>query len=766
MDDSNNIERQATQIDPGWHHNSSNERQATQIDPGWRENNTKGHQATQTDTGWRENNPDASQATQIDADWRDKKSDSFDSPNVTNSATANYFSNIEEFKNAVEKITELRSSVGNVYSVKNTISRKGGESIVLLCSAPDGKDVAAKVYYEPINESRNHVLEYMKTDEGKKYTLAVSEIGNILFGESKYFFEIMPYCKSMDLSDDEAYSFEQLVEITRQLNEALNSIHQAGIIHRDIKPENLYCVDGKYKLGDFGIAKQGDNNLPNITSHIIGTNWYRAPETTRYIYVPASDYYSLGVTLASLFEGHFIFDDMTLKMRTIAQETERLPLKKYDNNREYLENLLNGLYRIDYKQRFGYEDVKCWLEDHNYTGGAQDEEWPRSFTLSYYDKEGKECKEKYDDEESMFLGITKDKMHWDSAKSQLYNKVIANFFSSFRTDLAAYAHDIADNQEFREKYPDKGLAQFLKKLYSPGPIAWKGYVFKSLSELGNKMVATKRPATYAELLQNKCISYWLRNTKFFEKPSDETKCIVNTIESLSATDREIACYWFGYSFAEKEKRKLEICNKNVTTIEELINVLFSSPNDFYQTDGYDKLLYRGGDLYGFLYSLGYKEIIDTTWVKLQPCKDEFYKFVFLISMLDTIAVKAGADPAIIRKFFTLYGPIGIATYVQKLVKEEVYAYFDDSGKRILKYINDFYVPSIGDVDSLYKAYEPLLDSVEKLRDVLIDNPHLILTGAYEKEGVICTNLKGCFAFSVFGRVAPLGFNAWIEKKEL
>ena len=753
-------ERRSTQVDTGWRSDTAaSERKATQVDEGWRGAADGGRKATEVDDGWRGKSAGTGrQATQIDDGWRKGAADMLDPTNVMNSATANYFATLDSFKDAVEKLPELKSSTGNVYPVKKTISRAGGESIILLCADPDGNDVVSKVYYEPVNgagssiSTRSRVLEYMGTEEGKRYTLAVSEIGLVEFSESKYYFEIMPYCPNTDLSDDGAFSFERIVEIARQLNDALHSIHQAGIIHRDIKPENLYEIDGQIKLGDFGIAKNGAMGRSNVTEHILGTEGYAAPETRRYIYNEKSDYYSLGVTLATLFEGHFVFDNMNYEMQALAQENERLPLLRVDDNREQLENLLNGLCRINSKQRFGYEEVKRWLADHNYAGGGAEEEWPKAYRL---------LGDIYRDEQSMFEGITKDEQHWEEAKTMLYSKIIEQFFMSFRTDLARAAQ-IAD-ELYRAENRDKGLSVFLKNLFAPGPIVWKGYTFKSLAELGSKMVATQNPAAYSELLQNHCISHWLSNTEGI-KVDDETLKLVDAIEAVSATEPEIACYWFGNSFAPE--KMLQICNKKVSTIEELIEALFISPNDFYQTDGYKKLLSRvdGADLYGFLFSFGYKEAVDKEWEHLRQC-DMFNKTTILISMMDNIAVKANVDPAIIRKFFVDYGPIGLATYTQKLVartEDKVYMALDADGKQALAKISGFKAPATGNVDELFRAYTPLVESVDKLRRNLIENPHCILTGVYENKGVICCNLVGCFAFKIFERVAPLGFNAWIE----
>lgn len=358
----------------------------------------------------------------------------------------------------------------------------------------------------------------------------------------------------------------------------------------------------------------------------------------------------------------------------------------------------------------------------------------------------------------MFYGITKDEKHWEEAKTMLYSKFIEQFFMSFRTDIARSAQ-MAD-ELYRTDNRDKGLSVFLKNLFAPGPIVWRGATFNSLNELASKMVVTKTPTAYSELLQNHCISHWLANTEGI-KADDDTIKLVDSIESLSLTEPEVACYWFGNSFASG--RVLKICNSTVTTIDELIEALFSSPNFFYQEDGYQKLINRadGADLYGFLYSFGYKEMVETEWDNLKSC-DLFNKTSIIFSMLDNIAFKAGVDPTIIRRFFVSYGPVGIATYTKKLVESNAYMPLDSDGKQIIIKIASFKAPEGGAVADLFRTYTPLLDSIDKLRRNLIENPHCILTGVFENKGVICTNLVGCFAFKIFDRLAPLGFDTWIE----
>ena len=95
---------------------------------------------------------------------------------------------------------------------------------------------------------------------------------------------------------NEWYDERKVVRLGLNLCGALNGCHQRNIIHRDIKPENILVTeDGKFKLGDFGIAKVSEKTA---TGTLTGTYSYMAPEVAnRQHYGAAADIYSLGLVM-------------------------------------------------------------------------------------------------------------------------------------------------------------------------------------------------------------------------------------------------------------------------------------------------------------------------------------------------------------------------------------------------------------------------------------------------------------------------------------
>jgi len=118
--------------------------------------------------------------------------------------------------------------------------------------------------------------------------LSVTDIGE----DNGTVFLVMEFLSGKTLKqvirEEGSLPLPRIVEITRQVGDALAAAHAQGVVHRDLKSDNIMLLDttnvGDHaKVLDFGIAKitepegkfDGDLTAPNL---VIGTPQYMSPE--------------------------------------------------------------------------------------------------------------------------------------------------------------------------------------------------------------------------------------------------------------------------------------------------------------------------------------------------------------------------------------------------------------------------------------------------------------------------------------------------------
>ncbi|MCF2532612.1 serine/threonine-protein kinase [Yinghuangia soli] len=108
------------------------------------------------------------------------------------------------------------------------------------------------------------------------------------------------------VADEAPMPLPRVLELARQLCEALEVAHDAGVLHRDIKPANIMVTEkGVLKVLDFGIARFMKALAAGETltrpGAVLGTAAYMSPEQAGGVETDArSDLYSMGCLLYEL----------------------------------------------------------------------------------------------------------------------------------------------------------------------------------------------------------------------------------------------------------------------------------------------------------------------------------------------------------------------------------------------------------------------------------------------------------------------------------
>ena len=139
------------------------------------------------------------------------------------------------------------------------------------------------------------------------------------------------------------YTEGELFDILKQLIKTFALLQKNNITHRDVKPQNILIIDNKYKIGDFGEAKNISTDGV-IKQNIRGTELYMSPIlfkalNSRHNHVIhntyKSDVFSLGMCLllAATLTFHSLYDVREIKnMDTIKNILVRYLIVKYSYN--------------------------------------------------------------------------------------------------------------------------------------------------------------------------------------------------------------------------------------------------------------------------------------------------------------------------------------------------------------------------------------------------------------------------------------------------
>jgi serine/threonine protein kinase len=216
------------------------------------------------------------------------------------------------------------------YSVTAKIGEGGMGEVYRARDTKLGRDVALKVLPAAFTDDPDRLARFEReakvlaslnhTNIGHLYGLEEAD------GQKALVLELVEGPTLADRIAQGPIPVDEALPIAKQIAEALEAAHEAGVIHRDLKPANVKVKsDGTVKVLDFGLAKaldpspEGDPSqsptltaAPTQTGVIMGTAAYMSPEQARGKPVDKrADVWAFGVVLYEMLTGQRAFQGET-----------------------------------------------------------------------------------------------------------------------------------------------------------------------------------------------------------------------------------------------------------------------------------------------------------------------------------------------------------------------------------------------------------------------------------------------------------------------
>ncbi len=200
------------------------------------------------------------------------------------------------------------------------VTRKYDASWVYRCKAEGyAHPVAVRISLDPVKAeetARRALREIAVLEElTNRHVVRTFDSG---MGSDDHWYIVMEALEGAQLDHwhdfDRPMPAAQAVSLIHQACLGLAEVHTRGVVHRDLTPSKLWIEpDGNLKITDFASARGfGEHALAgdNVTTQhvLVGTPQYAPPEQAYSTTLsPASDVYSLAVTLYELLSGHCPF---------------------------------------------------------------------------------------------------------------------------------------------------------------------------------------------------------------------------------------------------------------------------------------------------------------------------------------------------------------------------------------------------------------------------------------------------------------------------
>ncbi|MGA9427128.1 MAG: serine/threonine-protein kinase [Terracidiphilus sp.] len=288
------------------------------------------------------------------------------------------------------------------FVIEAPVAQSGMASIYRAIDSRDGRVVALKIPH-PDLEADPVLFDRFQREAAIGERLIHPGVMRVYGGEPRSrVYMAMEWCEGRllrEILDAGRIAHDRARQIAAGVLDALEYIHQNGVVHRDLKPENIMVdSEDRVKLIDFGIASDASAKrltYANITA-ALGSPNYISPEQAKGKGGDArTDIYAMGIILYEMLTGKLPFTgsnpmqvindrlinypippsvaDSTVSpqlQEVVYRALERDPKNRYPSAREFAHDL-EHLDQVGVENR---PELELWKKRRSY--------WPRK--IAYY----------------------------------------------------------------------------------------------------------------------------------------------------------------------------------------------------------------------------------------------------------------------------------------------------------------------------------------------------------------------------------------------
>jgi serine/threonine protein kinase len=215
-----------------------------------------------------------------------------------------------------------RGAYGKVWLVRNALGQLQALKEVELSRfadvGPYDREFRGITLYKPLSSQHPGLLhiDHVNRNETAGYFYYVMELGDALdpaWEQMGATYKPRDLASDCELAQGGRLPPLECLRIGIVLLEALDFLHQHGLVHRDIKPANVVFVNDRPKLADVGLIRD-----INPESTLVGTREYMppAPELPG---TKAADIYAMGLVLYVISTGQSVTSFSQLSTTLVEQ---------------------------------------------------------------------------------------------------------------------------------------------------------------------------------------------------------------------------------------------------------------------------------------------------------------------------------------------------------------------------------------------------------------------------------------------------------------